>query len=193
MTALERTVGRGTSHRFFRSRYPPTAPMRVARLPKITSTGMAPPSRFPRTQPTNRPGMAAGVNMGRMVNASEILTCISPKEMGAKITVSTTYRAAMIAPWATFSAGVRLFFMKSSSSYQRWRSQSAPVAIQRRSRWSPVYRLFPRFATVFSISTLFLGAAVFPCPFCRPGIVLFRRIWYNAPIAKLSAFAHIDT
>ena len=48
--------------------------------------------------PMNRPGTAAGVKTGRIVRASEILTCTSLKEIGAKSVVSTTYRAAIIAP-----------------------------------------------------------------------------------------------
>ena len=61
----------------------PNAPMRVAMLPKTMSGRMAPPKILPIRHPMNRPGTAAGVNSGRMVSASAILTWISPKENGA--------------------------------------------------------------------------------------------------------------
>ena len=46
----------------------PTAPMSVARLPKITSHITAPVSMLEMTQPTTSPGIAAGVNTGRIVS-----------------------------------------------------------------------------------------------------------------------------
>ena len=48
----------------------PTAPIRVARLPKIISGRIQPDSTFPIRQPINNPGMAAGEKIGRMVKAS---------------------------------------------------------------------------------------------------------------------------
>ena len=45
------------------------APISVARLPKIMSGRIAPPSVFPMRHPTNNPGIAAGVNTGRIVSA----------------------------------------------------------------------------------------------------------------------------
>ena len=46
-------------------------PMQIQMLPKIMSTGMAPPKRLAMIHPTNNPGIAAGVKNGRMVSASE--------------------------------------------------------------------------------------------------------------------------
>ena len=63
--------GRGASHLQRRSRYVPTAPSSVARLPKTTSQMMAPVNRLLIRHPRNRPGMAAGVKKGNMVSASE--------------------------------------------------------------------------------------------------------------------------
>ena len=54
------------------------APARVAMLPKMMSGRMAPPKMFAVKQPMNRPGIAAGVNSGSMVRASEIRTWTSP-------------------------------------------------------------------------------------------------------------------
>ena len=75
----------------FRSLYVRKAAAKLARLPKIISGRMTPGDKaLPSKQPTNNPGTAAGVNTGRMVKASEIRTCASPKLMGANTTVSTT-------------------------------------------------------------------------------------------------------
>ena len=49
-------------------------------------------------QPANNPGIAAGVNIGKIVSASEIRTCTAPNEIGAKISVRAIYNAAMTAP-----------------------------------------------------------------------------------------------
>ena len=68
-----------------RSIYVPTAPIKVAILPKIMSGRIAPPRMFPIRHPTNSPGIAAGVNNGKIVRASEIRIFISPNENGAKI------------------------------------------------------------------------------------------------------------
>lgn len=58
--------------------YAPSAPIRVARAPKRISNGRQPVRRFAIAHPMNRPGMAAGVNNGKMHSASEIRTCITP-------------------------------------------------------------------------------------------------------------------
>ena len=64
--------GRGASHLFLsRSRYVPKAPIRVARLPKIMSNSIQPVMVLLMIHPRKSPGMAAGVNTGRMVRASE--------------------------------------------------------------------------------------------------------------------------
>ena len=51
----------------------------------------APVIRFDSRQPTNSPGIAAGVKYGRMVRASEIRICIAPlaKSKAAIVTVRT--------------------------------------------------------------------------------------------------------
>ena len=61
------------------------APARVAKLPQMTSGSRAPPTVLPIRQPMKRPGIAAGVNTGRIVSASEMRTWISLNEMGAKM------------------------------------------------------------------------------------------------------------
>ena len=76
------------------------APIRVARLPKMTSGTAAPPKRLANKHPIKSPGTAAGVKAGRIVNASETRTCISRNENGAKTIVRTTYRAAINAACA---------------------------------------------------------------------------------------------
>lgn len=43
------------------------------------------PRILPIRHPTKSPGIAAGVNIGKIVSASEIRTCTSPKENGAKM------------------------------------------------------------------------------------------------------------
>ena len=75
---------------FLRSMYPNTAPISVAMLPNITSSMMPPPMRLAIRQPTNSPGIAAEVNIGRMHRASAILTCTGPNDIGAKTSVRTT-------------------------------------------------------------------------------------------------------
>ena len=88
---LERIGGTGARKGCaFRNFHVKKAPIRVARLPKITSGINAPPMRFPRMHPINRPGIAAGVKTGRIVRASAMRTWISLKEIGAKTYVSTT-------------------------------------------------------------------------------------------------------
>ena len=81
----------------FLKAYVPIAPISVAMLPNMTSGKMAPPNRLPRIHPTNKPPMDDGVNTGRIVSASAILICISPKPIGANMTVKATYKAAMMA------------------------------------------------------------------------------------------------
>ena len=53
-------------------------------LPKMISGRIAPPRMFPTIHPTKSPGIAAGVNTGRIVSASAIRICTSPNENGAK-------------------------------------------------------------------------------------------------------------
>ena len=48
-------------------------------LPNIISHIAAPPKMLDNRQPTNSPGIAAGVKYGRIVSASAILNCIGPK------------------------------------------------------------------------------------------------------------------
>ena len=67
--------GIGAAHICLRSIYVPTAPRKVARLPKIISSGIHPVKRLLRIQPAVRPGIAAGVKNGRIVSASEKRTC----------------------------------------------------------------------------------------------------------------------
>ncbi len=58
---FERIGGRSEIYFFFRRIYVKIAPIKVARLPKITSINMLPVRIFERRHPTNRPGIAAGV------------------------------------------------------------------------------------------------------------------------------------
>lgn len=57
----------------------------VAILPNTISGRIAPPRILPIRHPTKSPGIAAGVNIGKIVSASEMRTCTSPKENGAKM------------------------------------------------------------------------------------------------------------
>ena len=84
--------GSGTSHFFLFKRYVPTAPISVATLPKITSQITPPAIMFEIRHPIKSPGIAAGVNAGRIVSASENLTCITPLEspIREEIVVKTT-------------------------------------------------------------------------------------------------------
>ena len=75
---------------FLRRSRVPTAPARVARLPKRMSGRTAPPKILPIRQPIKRPGTAAGVNTGRMVSASATRACTSPNENAEKTQVRTT-------------------------------------------------------------------------------------------------------
>ena len=59
---------------FFR-KYVPIAPIRVAMLPKTTSHRAQPVRTFARMHPAKSPGIAAGENRGKIVRASENLTC----------------------------------------------------------------------------------------------------------------------
>ena len=60
---------------YFLRKYVPNAPIKVARLPKTISHKAQPVKTFARMQPAKRPGIAAGVKSGRIVKASENLTC----------------------------------------------------------------------------------------------------------------------
>ena len=76
--------GSGARMRFWlRSFHVKKAPIKVARLPKMISGRIAPPKMLPIRHPTNNPGTAAGVKIGRIVSASEIRTCTSPNEKAA--------------------------------------------------------------------------------------------------------------
>jgi hypothetical protein len=68
-----------------RSFHVKNAPINVAILPNTISGRIAPPRILPIRHPTKSPGIAAGVNIGKIVSASEIRTCTSPKENGAKM------------------------------------------------------------------------------------------------------------
>lgn len=64
ITALKSTGGKGARNAGFLylpSSHVHRAPKRVARLPKSTSSAMAPESRFPSRQPINSPGTAAPI------------------------------------------------------------------------------------------------------------------------------------
>ena len=64
--------GSGASHfALLRKSQVPAAPISVAILPKIISNSMHPVRVLLMMQPKNNPGIAAGVNTGRMVRASE--------------------------------------------------------------------------------------------------------------------------
>ena len=79
MSVLAIIGGKGASHLFFLNAYVPIAPISVAILPNIISHIAAPPKMLDNRQPTNSPGIAAGVKYGRIVSASAILNCIGPK------------------------------------------------------------------------------------------------------------------
>lgn len=90
------------NHLFLRSRYVPTAPISVAILPNTISHTTPPANMFEIMQPISSPGIAAGVNAGRMQRASEILNWNTPDESpdADAIQVNTTYSAAMSPPIA---------------------------------------------------------------------------------------------
>lgn len=95
-TAFISTGGSGARIYFFLNIYVSVAAISVDKEPTITSTIPTPPiNRLLNKHPTNNPGMAAGVNTGKIVNASAIRTCIWLKLMGAAINVITIYKAAM--------------------------------------------------------------------------------------------------
>ena len=74
MNVLASIGGRVAMILCFLRKYVPKAPIKVARLPKITSHNAHPVRTFASTQPIKRPGIAAGVKIGRIVRASENLT-----------------------------------------------------------------------------------------------------------------------
>lgn len=61
MIVLATIGGTGASHLFFLKRYVPIAPISVAMLPNTTSHTIEPPRMLAIIQPTNNPGIAAGV------------------------------------------------------------------------------------------------------------------------------------
>ena len=73
--AFDNTVGRVASHISFlgspRSALPSIAPIRVARVPNITSQTSAPVRRFARKQPSVTPITASGIRSTSTVSASE--------------------------------------------------------------------------------------------------------------------------
>ena len=71
MMALVAMGGRGASHLNFRNFQVNMAPIKVAREPNTISGSVAPIKILDSRQPTNSPGMAAGVKKGKMVRASE--------------------------------------------------------------------------------------------------------------------------
>ena len=71
ITVLETIGGNNARKGFLRSRYVPKAPIKVATLPKIISGTRQPLIRLLMKQPMVSPGMAAGVNIGNIHNASE--------------------------------------------------------------------------------------------------------------------------
>ncbi len=111
-TAFISTGGSGAIIYFFLNTYVSVAAISVDKEPTITSTIPTPPiNRLLNKQPTNNPGIAAGVNTGKIVNASAKRTCISLKLMGAAINVITIYNAAM----AEASISLLMFIMRSTS------------------------------------------------------------------------------
>lgn len=106
---FERIGGRVANTLFFLNRCVNMAPMRVARLPRIISHKTQPVKIFASKHPINRPGMAYGVKMGNIVNASDSLICIAPlaRPNAFARKVSTTYAAAMIEAIAI----PRIFFL----------------------------------------------------------------------------------
>jgi hypothetical protein len=75
------------------------APIRVAREPKIISSGAALIVRFEIKQPTKSPHDEPGTKKGIMQSASPSLTCTAPEASPAtfEIQVKATYIAATIA------------------------------------------------------------------------------------------------
>ena len=71
MTVLAAMGGIGANHFLLRSRKVPTAPMRLARVPKTISGRAQPVTILEIRHPMVMPGMAAGVKNGKMVSASE--------------------------------------------------------------------------------------------------------------------------
>lgn len=61
MIVLATIGGTGASHLCFLNRYVPIAPISVAMLQNTTSHTIAPPRMLAIIQPTNNPGIAAGV------------------------------------------------------------------------------------------------------------------------------------
>ena len=69
-------------------RYVPTAPISVARVPKIMSQKAQPVSRFESRQPIVSPGIAAAVKHGSTVRASDIRTCTAPLASPARLDIN---------------------------------------------------------------------------------------------------------
>ena len=78
VSVLASTVGSGTSQAKRLKRRAPSAPSRVAKVPKITSCQMQPVIRLEIRQPTVSPGIAAGVKNGSTHSASETRNCTIP-------------------------------------------------------------------------------------------------------------------
>ena len=71
ITALLRIGGRNASNPFLRRMRVPTAPSKVAMLPKMMSIRQQPVKMLLSRQPMNKPPIAAGVKIGSMVRASD--------------------------------------------------------------------------------------------------------------------------
>ena len=89
---LEIMGGREDRNLLLRMRYVITAPIKVARLPKMTSITAEPVMIFEIIHPINNPGTAALVKHGRMHKASDNRSWITPDERPKRdeIIVSTT-------------------------------------------------------------------------------------------------------
>ena len=73
INVFDTTGGMGAKYFERQSLYVKTAPISVARLPKITSSCIAPIMILETMHPIVRPGTAANVNAGNTVKASESL------------------------------------------------------------------------------------------------------------------------
>ena len=104
---------------FFLMAYVPSAPSRVAMLPKIMSHMMQSHRILLKIQPIKRPGTAALVKNGSMVSASDILTWMVPLESPTKlaIRVNTTYSAAIMPACVIYFT---LLFFILNTFHKKW-------------------------------------------------------------------------
>ena len=75
---LLRIGGRNARSPFLRRIRVPTAPSRVAMLPRMISIRQQPVKMLLSRQPINKPPIAVGVNIGRTVKASDSRICMLP-------------------------------------------------------------------------------------------------------------------